>query len=97
MENTPIGMQEDGLYVTDAKPLCFLHVSTLILLITTIVIFNLFYLSIKSLILGKKCVFKHQDLQMFGLKLKKESNFHPLEAGRIWVNNVNILLYAPKF
>ena len=81
MENTPFGMQEDGLYVTDAN---YCH-------------FNLFYLSIKSLILGKKCVFKHQDLQMFGLKLKKESNFHPLEVGRIWVNNVNILLYAPKF
>ena len=30
---------------------------TLILLITTIVVFNLFYWSIKSLLLGMKCVF----------------------------------------
>ena len=44
---------------------------TLMLLITTIVVFNLFYLPIKSLILGTKCVFKHQDLQRICLKLNK--------------------------
>ena len=37
----------------------------------TIVIFNLFYEVIKSLIFGTKCVFKHQDLQMCDLKLNK--------------------------
>ena len=39
--------------------------STLCLLITTTVVLNLFYQSIKSLILGIKCVFKQHDLQMF--------------------------------
>ena len=33
----------------------------LILLIMTIVVFNLFYLLIRSLILETKCVFQHQD------------------------------------
>ena len=40
------------------------------LLITTIVVFNLFYSSIKSLLLRTKCVFKHKDLQMIGFKFK---------------------------
>ena len=43
---------------------------TLILLITTIVVFNLFYWSTKSLLLGMKCLSKRQDLQIFVLKLK---------------------------
>ena len=30
-----------------------------------------FYKAIKSLLLGMKCVFQQQDLQMFGLKLNK--------------------------
>ena len=38
---------------------------------TTIVVFNLFYWPTKSQSLGVKWVFKHQDLQMFGLKLNK--------------------------
>ena len=42
----------------------------LFLLITTIVGLNLFYESIKSLILGTKCVFKHQD----------SASFHSLEV-----------------
>ena len=33
---------------------------------TTIVVFNPFYQPFKSQLLGTKCVFKHQDLQMFG-------------------------------
>ena len=41
-----------------------------------IVVFNPFYYSIKSLLLGTKCVFSHQDLDMFGLKL----NFQPHEV-----------------
>ena len=53
---------------------------TLILLIATIVVFNLFYLSIKSLILGTKCVLQHQDLQMFGLNLNKYEFFYPLKV-----------------
>ena len=44
---------------------------TPILLITAIVVLNLFYWSTKSLLLGMKCVSKHQDLQMFVLKLNK--------------------------
>ena len=44
---------------------------TRILLITNIVVFNLFYLLIKSLVFGIKCVFKHQDLQRIDLKLNK--------------------------
>ena len=51
---------------------------TLILLITTIVVFDLFYSSIKSLLLGTKCVFKHQDLQKFGFKLNKYEYFQAL-------------------
>ena len=47
---------------------------------TTIVIFNLFYLSNYSLLLGMKCVSEHQYLQIFLLKLNKNmSNFQPLE------------------
>ena len=30
--------------------------------------------------MGIKCVFKHQDLQMFWLKLTNISNFHPLQV-----------------
>ena len=33
--------------------------------------FNPFYYPIKSQLLGTKCVFKHQDLQMFDLKINK--------------------------
>ena len=33
------------------------------------VVFNPFYEPIKSLLFGMKWLFKHQDLQMFGLKL----------------------------
>ena len=33
--------------------------------------FNPFYSQISSLLLGKKYLFKHQNLQMFGLKLNK--------------------------
>ena len=44
---------------------------TLILLITSIVVFNQFYWSTKSLLLGMKCVSKHQDLRAFVLKLNK--------------------------
>ena len=48
-----------------------LSVLNLILLITTNVAFKFFYLLIKSLILGTKCVFKHQDLQRLTLILNK--------------------------
>ena len=41
------------------------------MLITTFIVFNLFYLSTKSLISGTKCVFKHQDFQIIDLKLSK--------------------------
>ena len=34
----------------------------------TVVISYLFYQPMKSLLFGIQCVFKHQDLQMFGLK-----------------------------
>ena len=37
----------------------------------SMVVFNLFYQSIKSLILGGKCVFKHPDLRVSRLKLTK--------------------------
>ena len=47
------------------------------------VVFNLFYKQVKTQLLGTKWVFKHQDLQMFGFKFTRMSNFHPLEiAGR---------------
>ena len=42
---------------------------------TTLVIFNWFYSLIKSLLLETKCVFKNQDLQMFGLKLNNYKRF----------------------
>ena len=44
-----------------------------------IVVFSLFYLSLKSLIMGV-CVFKHRDLQKIDLKLKNMTNFQPLEV-----------------
>ena len=37
--------------------------------------FDMFCRSIKSLLLGMKCVFKHQDSQMFGLKINKYELF----------------------
>ena len=46
-------------------------VITLILLIMTIVVFNLFYQSTKSLLLTMKYVSEHHDLQIFVLKLYK--------------------------
>ena len=54
------------------------RIFTLILLITSIVVFNLFYLLVKSLILGTKCVFKYQDLQGMDLKLNKNDDFSPI-------------------
>ena len=48
-----------------------------------------FYLPIKSLLLKTKCVFKHQDLQIFSLILNKyELFFTPFEVvdrGSKWV------------
>ena len=44
------------------------------------VVFNIFHLLNKSLLLGTKCVSKHQDLQIFGLKLSIDGNFHLLEV-----------------
>ena len=45
---------------------------TLTALSTAIVVFNLFYYKVKSLLLWTKWVFKHvKDLQIFGLKLNK--------------------------
>ena len=43
----------------------------------TIVVLKSFVLSIKSLKVGAKYMFEHQDLQMFDLKL---SHFQPLEV-----------------
>ena len=34
----------------------------------------------KSLIMGRNCVFKHQDLQMSGPKLEKKIIFHLFEV-----------------
>ena len=54
---------------------------TFILLIMTIVVFNLFYQSTKSSLLGMKCVSKHEDLQIYVLKLNKYmTNLQPLEV-----------------
>ena len=52
---------------------------TLLLLIRTIVVFYLFTLLFKSLIVGTKCVFKHEDLQRIDLNLNRylTCNFHP--------------------
>ena len=49
---------------------------------TTIVVFNLFYHQVKSELLRTKCMFKHQELQMIGLKVNKinMSNVHLLEV-----------------
>ena len=52
---------------------------TLILLITTIVVFDLFYDSTKSLLLGMKCVSEDQDLQYLRLNKTNISDFQPLE------------------
>ena len=51
----------------------------LCLLITTIVVPNLFYHSTKSQLLGINSMSKHQDLQIFVLKLHK-SDCQPLEV-----------------
>ena len=40
-------------------------------LITIIIVLNLFHQQVKSQLLGIKCVFKHKNLQMSGLKLNK--------------------------
>ena len=47
------------------------YILTLFLLIRTIFVFNLLYYSTKSLLLGMKCVSKHQDSQICVLKLNK--------------------------
>ena len=50
-------------------------------LITTSIVFNLFYSLNKSPILETKCVFKHKDLQKIDLKVNTYmSNFHSLEV-----------------
>ena len=46
---------------------------------SAIVVFNPFHQSIKSPLLGMKCVLKQKDLQMFELKLNKY-HFCPLEV-----------------
>ena len=54
---------------------------TLSLLSATIVVFNVL-LQVNSEFLGMKCVFKHQDLQMFGFLIKLKITmliFHPFE------------------
>ena len=50
-------------------------------MITTIVVFNPFYYSTKSLILGRKFVSKHQDLQIFVLKLNKYQSLKVVDRG----------------
>ena len=71
------GSSPAGLYVTgvNATRVCvelYIYLGILFhFMITTIVVFALFYLSIKPLLLGKKGLFKHQDLQMFDLILNK--------------------------
>ena len=52
----------------------------LILLITTIVVFDLFYWSIKSLLLGMKCVSKHHICKYLCSNLTNTSNFQSLEV-----------------
>ena len=42
--------------------------------------FNLFNSQIKSQLLETKCVFKHQDLLIFGLKLNNMSDFYSIEV-----------------
>ena len=42
--------------------------------------YNPHHKPIKSLSLGTKCVFKHRELQMFGLKLSKCEYVYPLEV-----------------
>ena len=55
-------------------------VLTLILLITAIVVFNLFYSSTKLLLLGMKCVSNIKISKYFCSNLKQMHNFHPLEV-----------------
>ena len=41
----------------------------------------IFYYPFKSQLFGTNCVFKHQDLKMFDLKLNTDmDNFHPFEV-----------------
>ena len=47
---------------------------TIIPLILTVVVLKPVLLVIKSMILGMKCAFEHQDLQMFGLKFKTRAH-----------------------
>ena len=41
---------------------------------------NTFYLPFESLLLGTKCMFKQQHLQIFGLTLNKYYLLYPLEV-----------------
>ena len=59
---------------------CVVAANLISLSTAIIVVFNPCYLPIKSLLLGTKLVFKHQDLLKFGLKLNNMSNFHPLDV-----------------
>ena len=52
---------------------------------------NPFYQPFKSQLLGMNLVFKHQDLQMFGLKLNRYEAVHRgskirLQVGKGWFN-----------
>ena len=44
--------------------------------------FNLFYYPVKLLVIGTKCMLRHQDLQIFGLKSNKVEHFAHL---KLWV------------
>ena len=61
-------------HISKGNSMCLydVYVLTIILLITTIVALNLFNWSTKPLLLGMECLSKHQDLQIFVLKLNKK-------------------------
>ena len=47
-------------------------------LIMIIAMFDTLYWHIESLLLWIKCIFRHQDLHIFGFKLNKYDKFSPI-------------------
>ena len=74
--------------VQRGNPLSPEFILTLCLLITTFVVFTLFYYPIKPLLLGMKWTFKNRDLQI-GQNLTNMHNFQPLEVVDRGKNEMN--------
>ena len=72
------------------------HFKTIIIPLILKLFFNPFYYPIKSLLLGMKWVFKHQDLHMFDLKLNKWAIFSHLKLCVAVAEILNYFIYCFK-